>query len=78
MEKCNKLAFNTQEACECLGINRNLLDSFRRSGLIRAIKVGRFYIYSKNEIDRFLASNIGKEITKEGTVLVEWDEGNSR
>ncbi|MBR2685314.1 MAG: helix-turn-helix domain-containing protein [Erysipelotrichaceae bacterium] len=78
MESPVKLAYNTQEACECLGINRNLLDNYRKSGLIRGIKVGRMYIYSRSELDKFLDRNIGKEITKEGKVLVEWDEGNSR
>lgn len=64
-----KLSFNTDETCKLLSINRNLLDSFRQKGLIKGIKVGRYYIYSKNELQNFLNRNIGREITKEGLIL---------
>lgn len=64
-----KLSFNTEETCQLLSINRNLLDSFRQKGLIKGIKVGRYYIYSRNELQNFLNRNIGKEITKEGLIL---------
>lgn len=63
-----KVAFNTKESVEILGINRNLLDSFRRKGLIKAIKVGRYYLYPKQELESFIAKNLGKEITKEGII----------
>lgn len=64
-----KLSFNTEETCQLLSINRNLLDSFRQKGLIKGIKVGRYFIYSRNELQNFLNRNIGKEITKEGLIL---------
>ena len=64
-----KLSFNTDETCQLLSINRNLLDSFRQKGLIKGIKVGRYYIYSRDELQNFLNRNIGKEITKEGLIL---------
>lgn len=63
-----KIALNTNEACEYLSINRNLLDSFRNRGLIRAIKTGRFYIYPVSELDRFISQNLGNEISKEGLI----------
>lgn len=66
-----KLAYKTEEACEILGINRNLLDSFRKNGLLQTIKVGRYYIYPKSELERFINKNIGNEITKDGTILSE-------
>lgn len=65
----NKIAFNTKESVELLGINRNLLDSYRKNGLIRAIKVGRYYIYPKTELESFINRNLGNEITKEGMIL---------
>lgn len=64
-----KLSFNTEETCKILSINRNLLDSFRQKGIIKGIKVGRYYIYSKNELQNFLNRNAGKEISKEGLIL---------
>ena len=65
----DKIAFNTDEACEMLSINRQLLDSFRKNGLIRATKMGRLYVYPKKELERFIDKNIGKEITKDGAIL---------
>lgn len=64
----NKIAFNTLESSELLGINRTLLDSFRKKGLIKAIKVGRYYLYPKSELESFISRNLGKEITKDGIV----------
>ena len=65
----NRIALNTKDACTYLGINRNLLDSFRRCGLIKAIKTGRFYIYPVSELKAFVENNTGKEITKDGIVF---------
>lgn len=65
----DKMAFNSEETSQILGINRNLLDSFRRSGIIVATKVGRYYIYSKKELERFLKDSYGKEITKNGVIV---------
>lgn len=66
----NKLAFNTKQAVEILGINRNILDIYRKKGLIRCIKIGRNYIYPKSELEQFLKNNLNKEISKEGIILV--------
>ena len=63
-----KIALNTSEACEYLSINRNLLDSFRNKGLIKAIKTGRFYIYPIAELNKFINQNLGNEISKEGVI----------
>ncbi len=65
----SRIALNTKDACAYLGINRNLLDSFRRCGLIKAIKTGRFYIYPVSELNAFVERNTGKEITKDGIVF---------
>ncbi len=64
-----KIALNTKEACTYLGINRSLLDSFRRCGLIKSIKMGRLYIYPTSELNAFIDRNMGKEITKDGLVF---------
>ena len=64
-----KIALNTREACACLGINRAQLDSYRKQGLIKAIKKGRYYIYPALELKTFVERNTGKQITKEGIVV---------
>lgn len=61
--------YTTKQAVEKLNINRNLLDSFRRAGIIGSKKLGRNYVYSDVELDNFLKKYLGKEITKEGIVL---------
>ena len=66
--KTEKIALNTKEASEYLSINRALLDSYRKAGIIRSIKVGRFFIYPISELNAFISKNIGKEITKEGII----------
>ena len=65
----NKIALNTKEACEYLGINRSLLDSYRKCGLIRSIKTGRYFIYPISELNRFINQNLGNEITKDGIIF---------
>lgn len=66
--RIEKIILNTKEACSYLGLNRNLLDSYRRAGLIRSLKAGRLYLYPISELNAFVSKNIGKEITKEGIV----------
>lgn len=64
-----KTALNTKEACTYLGLNRKLLDTYRRCGLIKSIKAGRLYIYPISELNAFVDRHIGKEITKDGVVF---------
>ena len=65
----DRIALNSKDACSYLGINRNLLDSFRRAGLIRYLKAGRLFLYPVAELNSFVQKNIGNEITKDGIVL---------
>ena len=69
MINSEKLAYNTKETIEILGINRNLLDCYRKRGLIRALKVGRYFIYPRSELENFIDRNIGNEITKDGLIV---------
>ncbi|MDD5792270.1 MAG: helix-turn-helix domain-containing protein [Erysipelotrichaceae bacterium] len=64
-----RLTYNTKQAVEYLGINRSLLDSFRKNGIIRAIKVGRYYLYPEDELKRFVYDNLDREITKDGVII---------
>ena len=63
-----RVTLNTKEACAYLGINRGLLDSYRRAGLIRSLKTGRLYLYPVTELDAFVSRNLGKEISKDGVI----------
>ena len=63
-----RITLNSKEACSYLGINRNLLDSYRRAGLIRYLKAGRLFLYPVSELDAFVHRNIGNEISKEGII----------
>ena len=64
----SRVALNTVEAAKYLGINRTLLDSLRKAGMIKSLKVGRLYLYPISVLDSFIYDNIGKEITKDGIV----------
>lgn len=67
--KTEKILLTSKEAVEYLGIPRTLLDSLRRSGRIRANKLGRQYYFSTRELNNFVDRNIGKEITKDGLII---------
>lgn len=67
----NKILLTTKEACLYTNINRTLLDTFRRSGVIKAIKIGRQFLYPIQELNAFVDRNIGKEITKDGLIIGE-------
>ena len=67
--KIEPFALNTKDACSYLGINRSLLDSYRRAGLIRSVKTGRIYLYPVSELKAFIERNKGKEITKDGLII---------
>ena len=69
----DKLLFNTKEACQKLGLgtNRAILDSLRRGGLIKTIKLGRNYMYPSFELERFVKDNVGHEITADCIVFEE-------
>ncbi len=64
-----RIAMNTKESLRYLGLkDRGILDSYRRAGLIRAVKVGRTYLYPVSELNAFINKNIGKEISKDGII----------
>lgn len=67
----NKLMLNTEEACHYTGLNRCLLESYRRAGLIRYMKAGRNYLYPVSSLNQFVSENLGKEITKDGVIVGE-------
>lgn len=67
-EQMEKIALNTKEAIAYTGLNRSLLESYRKAGLIRTVKAGRLYLYPVNELKKFMDRMTGKEISKDGVI----------
>lgn len=61
-----KLALNTEETCELLSLKRNVLDTLRKQGLIKCIKIGKQYRYPIKEIQAFLEKNVDRVISFDG------------
>ncbi|WP_425420893.1 helix-turn-helix domain-containing protein [Phaeodactylibacter xiamenensis] len=49
-----KDTIDTHEACKLLGVSRTTLYRARKAGILKAVKMGRFFRYEKTEIDRFI------------------------
>lgn len=59
-----RLSYTTEEATKLLGLDdRRKIDEFRRNGLIKAILVGRGYIYPRKELEDFLATYAGYNLS---------------
>lgn len=54
MKDSSKYAYNIKEAAEYLATSKTVLYCLRRSGCIKGIKTGRFYIFPKKELDHFM------------------------
>ncbi len=58
----NKLSYTEKELEDVLHIKQRQISELRKQGYIRAVKIGRTYVYPTAEINRFLIQNIGKTI----------------
>ena len=52
-----QLAYSEQEAAGLLGISPRTLFTLRKEGKVRAVKIGKRVVYSREELQRFLASS---------------------
>jgi len=52
-----QLAYSEQDAAGLLGISPRTLFTLRKEGKVRAVKIGKRVIYSREELQRFLASS---------------------
>ena len=65
MTTTNDLVFTTEEVADLLKVNRKLIDSLRKTGILHGIKLGKSFIFSANEIDRFLKEYEGADLSNE-------------
>ena len=57
-----KITYTEKELEDVLHIKQRQISELRKQGYIKAVKIGRTYIYPTTEIERFLAQNLGKTI----------------
>lgn len=67
MEITNDLVFTTEEVASLLRTHRNMVDRLRRNGLISGIKLGKGFIYSAVEINRFLERYAGEDLSNDSS-----------
>ena len=68
MERTNDLVFTTEETAELLKVNRKIIDSLRKTGCLNGIKLGKTFIFSAVEINRFLEHYEGADLSNEFTM----------
>ena len=68
METTNDLVFTTDEVAEKLKTHRNMVDRLRRNGLINGIKLGKGFIFSEQELNRFLTSYAGMDLSNDSAM----------
>lgn len=57
------LSYSTTDLARELHTDRNKIDLLRNSGLIHGIKIGRGYIFPKQEVDRFLHDLLDQDLS---------------
>ena len=65
MATTNDLVFTTEEVADLLKVNRKIIDSLRKTGILHGIKLGKGFIFSANEINRFLEDYEGADLSNE-------------
>lgn len=54
MKDNSKLAYNITDAAEYLAVSKSFVYMLRKKEIIKAIKVGRNYIFPLKELDNFI------------------------
>lgn len=57
-----KITYTEEELEDVLHISKRSVYELRKQGYIKAVKIGRTYIYPAVEIKRFLVENLGKTV----------------
>lgn len=63
-----KLLLNAKELCELTHFNKNDLTLYRRTGLLKAIKKGKKYLYPVKEIEKFIERSMYMDLTNIYTI----------
>lgn len=61
--------YTTAEVATRLHTHRNMIDRLRRNGLLNGIKLGKGFIYSEEEVQRFLRNYAGLDLSNETNML---------
>ena len=61
--------YTTAEVANRLHTHRNMIDRLRRNGLLNGIKLGKGFIYSEEEVQRFLRNYAGLDLSNESNML---------
>lgn len=61
----DRISYTTNEAVKATGINRYLLQKYRESGILKAVKCGRNYIYLKKDLEEMLERFKGCDLSNE-------------
>lgn len=69
MELSDLKTYTTAEVATRLHTHRNMIDRLRRNGLLSGIKLGKGFIYSEEEVQRFLRNYAGLDLSNETTMI---------
>ena len=69
MELSDLKTYTTAEVATRLHTHRNMIDRLRRNGLLNGIKLGKGFIYSEEEVQRFLRNYAGLDLSNESNML---------
>lgn len=69
MELSDLKTYTTAEVATMLHTHRNMIDRLRRNGLLSGIKLGKGFIYSEEEVQRFLRNYAGLDLSNETNML---------
>lgn len=69
MENTNDLAVTTEMAAKLLNTTVNNMHRLRQTGCIRAVKLGKNFLYSMDEIKRFLNDYAGMDLSNEANMI---------
>lgn len=59
-----KLAYTAEELAEAMSVaDKRKIDEWRRNGLLRGIKTGKGWIYSRNEVAEFMTRYSGMDLS---------------
>lgn len=64
-----KLLLNAKELCDMTHLNKNDLTLYRRTGLLKAIKKGKKYLYPMKEVEKFIEISVDMDLTNQYTIL---------
>ena len=66
-----RVAYTEKDLSEQFGIPQRGLYELRRNGYLEGVKLGKHWVYSKTEVERFLKRNLGKKLSTKKAIQDE-------